>query len=146
VLFPLVPIWKAAAILPSMELTRLSSASAVRITAGFSYDLLGQHGWCKLMPRPFHPQQDLAAQKGFTKTAFLALSRRHPAQDGLPTHSRVHLFVWCGRSQGRHLRLSDHADSDTTCFQAFLDVLSRKFARQDILLVLDGVPNHAAAN
>ena len=28
------------------------------------------------------------------------------------------------------------------CFQAFLDVLSRKFARQDILLVLDGAPNH----
>jgi hypothetical protein len=28
------------------------------------------------------------------------------------------------------------------CFQAFLDALSRKFARQDILLVLDGAPNH----
>jgi transposase len=32
--------------------------------------------------------------------------------------------------------------SDTACFQAFLDMLSRKFARQDILLVLDGAPNH----
>jgi hypothetical protein len=32
--------------------------------------------------------------------------------------------------------------SDTACFQAFLDVLSRKFARQYILLVLDGAPNH----
>ena len=32
--------------------------------------------------------------------------------------------------------------SDTPCFQAFLDVLSRKFARQYILLVLDGAPNH----
>jgi transposase len=32
--------------------------------------------------------------------------------------------------------------SDTECFQAFLNVLSRKFARQDILLVLDGAPNH----
>ena len=32
--------------------------------------------------------------------------------------------------------------SDTACFQAFLDVLSRKFAWQDILLVLDGAPNH----
>ena len=32
--------------------------------------------------------------------------------------------------------------SNTACFQAFLDVLSRKFARQDILLVLDGAPNH----
>jgi hypothetical protein len=28
--------------------------------------------------------------------------------------------------------------SNTACFQAFLDVLARKFARQDILLVLDG--------
>jgi transposase len=32
--------------------------------------------------------------------------------------------------------------SDTACFQAFLDALSRKFARQDILLVVDGAPNH----
>ncbi len=32
--------------------------------------------------------------------------------------------------------------SNTACFQAFLDVLSRRFARQDILLVLDGAPNH----
>ena len=32
--------------------------------------------------------------------------------------------------------------SNTACFQAFLDVLSRKFSRQDILLALDGAPNH----
>ena len=32
--------------------------------------------------------------------------------------------------------------SDTACFQAFLNALSRKYARQDILLVLDGAPNH----
>ena len=32
--------------------------------------------------------------------------------------------------------------SNTACFQAFLNVLARKFARQDILLVLDGAPNH----
>jgi len=32
--------------------------------------------------------------------------------------------------------------SDTACFQLFLNALSRKFARQDILLVLDGAPNH----
>ena len=32
--------------------------------------------------------------------------------------------------------------SNTARFQAFLDVLSRKYARQDILLVLDGAPNH----
>ena len=32
--------------------------------------------------------------------------------------------------------------SDTACFQVFLNVLARKFARQHILLVLDGAPNH----
>ena len=32
--------------------------------------------------------------------------------------------------------------SNTACFQVFLEVLARKFARQDILLVLDGAPNH----
>jgi transposase len=32
--------------------------------------------------------------------------------------------------------------SNTACFQAFLKVLSRKFAKQDILLVVDGAPNH----
>ena len=32
--------------------------------------------------------------------------------------------------------------SNTACFQAFLNVLAQKFARQDILLVLDGAPNH----
>lgn len=37
------------------------------------YDLLARHGWRKLMPRPFHPKQDMAAQKEFKKTAFLAL-------------------------------------------------------------------------
>src|SRR3974377_1073885 len=34
--------------------------------------------------------------------------------------------------------------SNTACFQAFLDVLARRFARQDILLVLDGAPNHCS--
>jgi hypothetical protein len=32
--------------------------------------------------------------------------------------------------------------SNTACSQSFLNVLSRRFARQDILLVLDGAPNH----
>ena len=36
--------------------------------------------------------------------------------------------------------------SNTACFQAFLDVLARKFARQDILLVLDGAPNHRCSD
>jgi hypothetical protein len=32
---------------------------------------LHRHGWRKLMPRPFHPKRDLAAQNAFKKTAFL---------------------------------------------------------------------------
>jgi transposase len=32
--------------------------------------------------------------------------------------------------------------SDTACFQLFLYALSRMFARQNILLVLDGAANH----
>jgi transposase len=32
--------------------------------------------------------------------------------------------------------------SNTACFQAFLNLAARKFAGQDILLVLDGAPNH----
>jgi len=35
--------------------------------------------------------------------------------------------------------------SNTACFQAFIDVLSRRFRREDILLVLDGAPNHRCA-
>src|SRR5947199_8252954 len=37
------------------------------------YNLLHRHGWHKLMPRPFHPKRDLAAQDAFKKTAFLML-------------------------------------------------------------------------
>jgi hypothetical protein len=33
------------------------------------YNLLATHGWRKLMPRPFHPKRDLAAQDAFKKTA-----------------------------------------------------------------------------
>jgi hypothetical protein len=36
--------------------------------------------------------------------------------------------------------------SHTACFQAFLIALSQKFARQDILLVLDGAPNHRCSD
>jgi transposase len=32
--------------------------------------------------------------------------------------------------------------ADTVCFQIFLNVLAKKFRRRDILLVLDGAPNH----
>src|SRR5215470_4060817 len=37
------------------------------------YNLLNRHGWRKLMPRPFHPKRDPAAQKAFKKTAFQML-------------------------------------------------------------------------
>jgi transposase len=37
------------------------------------YNLLDWHGWRKLMPRPFHPQRDLAAQNAFKKTFFQML-------------------------------------------------------------------------
>ena len=37
------------------------------------YNLLGRHGWRKLMPRPFHPKRDLAAQDTFKKTIFQML-------------------------------------------------------------------------
>jgi transposase len=36
--------------------------------------------------------------------------------------------------------------SNTECFQTFLEVLGRRFARQDILLVLDGAPNHRSGD
>ena len=32
------------------------------------YNLLTRHNWRKLMPRPFHPNRDLEAQKDFKKT------------------------------------------------------------------------------
>lgn len=37
------------------------------------YNLLARHGWRKLMPRPFHPNRDIAAQNAFKKTAFQML-------------------------------------------------------------------------
>jgi transposase len=37
------------------------------------YNLLARHGWRKLMPRPYHPRRDLAAQQDFKKAAFHAL-------------------------------------------------------------------------
>ena len=37
------------------------------------YNLLARHGWRKLMPRPFHPQRNLAAQDAFKKANFQLL-------------------------------------------------------------------------
>jgi len=34
------------------------------------YNLLARHGWRKLMPRPFHPKRDIAAQNAFKKMIF----------------------------------------------------------------------------
>jgi len=34
------------------------------------YNVLARHGWRKLVPRPFHPKRDLAAQNAFKKAAF----------------------------------------------------------------------------
>ena len=36
--------------------------------------------------------------------------------------------------------------SNTACFQSFLNVLSRRFPKQEILLVLDGAPNHRSGD
>lgn len=36
--------------------------------------------------------------------------------------------------------------SDAECFQIFLNNLGKKFAGQDILLILDGAPNHSSDN
>jgi len=37
------------------------------------YNLLARHGWRKLVPRPFHPKRDIAAQNAFKKMAFQML-------------------------------------------------------------------------
>ena len=37
------------------------------------YNLLARHGWRKLMPRPFHPKRNLAAQDAFKKVVFQVL-------------------------------------------------------------------------
>src|SRR5512136_3172226 len=37
------------------------------------YNLLTRHGWRKLMPRPFHPKRNIAAQDAFRKTIFQML-------------------------------------------------------------------------
>ena len=56
---------------------------------------------------------------------------------------REYIFLYGAvLSEGWDLHLSIMPTSNTACFQAFLNVLARKFARQDILLVLDGAPNH----
>jgi uncharacterized protein DUF892/DDE superfamily endonuclease len=63
---------------------------------------------------------------------------RNEARGRLPAYPRIHLFVRRGLSEGRHLRLSDHADIE----YSMLPGLPQRSLPQDILLVLDGAPNH----
>jgi winged helix-turn-helix protein len=49
------------------------------------YNVLDRHGWRKLMPRPFHPKRDLAAQRDFKKNRFpraVRKARRAAARRG----------------------------------------------------------------
>ena len=45
-------------------------ASGHETSNSTAYNLLTRHGWRKLMPRPFHPKRDIAAQNAFKKTIF----------------------------------------------------------------------------
>ena len=37
------------------------------------YNVLARHGWRKLMPRPFHPKRDIAAQNALGSTTWLSI-------------------------------------------------------------------------
>jgi hypothetical protein len=52
-----------------------SGASAICFETSNStvYNFLARHGWRKLMPRPFHPKRNIAAQDSFKKTIFQML-------------------------------------------------------------------------
>ena len=67
---------------------------------------------------------------------------RNEARGRLPAYPRIHLFVRRGLSEGRHLRLSDHADIEYSVLPGLPQRPIAEIARQDILLVLDGAPNH----
>jgi len=66
-------------------------------------------------------------------------SGRHPARSGLTAVPRIHLLFAPKDGICVYLIMPT---SNTACFRTFLNVLSRRFARQDILLVLAGAPNH----
>ena len=131
----------------------------------------------KLMPRPFHPKRDLAAQNAFKngfpdavrkarRTAarrrrhlrvmfadearFGRMNRLRPCWAPIGTRPEVaaqlireyiYLYGAVSPKDGTCVYLI-MPTSNTACFQAFLHMLARRFARQDILLVLDGAPNH----
>jgi len=51
------------------------------------YNLLDRHDWRKLMPRPYHPQRDLDAQKAYKEQGFaqaVRKARRVAARSGRP--------------------------------------------------------------
>ncbi len=145
------------------------------------YNLMARHGWRKLMPRPFHPRRDIAAQNAFQKNGFpnaVRKAKRAAARRGrrlrilfadearfgrinrprpcwAPIGIRpevasqlireyIYLYGAVSPRDGTCVYLI-MPRSDTACFQVFLNALSRKFARQDILLVLDGASTIAAA-
>jgi Winged helix-turn helix len=54
------------------------------------YNLLHRHGWRKLMPRPFHPKRDFAAQNAFKKTAFLMLPDVKGTKPAIKRERRPH--------------------------------------------------------
>jgi transposase len=66
-------VWQAAGAGEMLNIHDLKAAYEQAIGHPTSnstvYNLLTRHGWRKLMPRPFHPRRDLAAQDDFRKAA-----------------------------------------------------------------------------
>jgi Winged helix-turn helix len=62
------------------------------------YNLLARHGWCKLMPRPFRPNHDIAAQsafkKGFPNAMEQARRAAHQTWLRLAHHVRRRSVLW----------------------------------------------------
>jgi transposase len=60
-----------------------------------------------------------------------------------PRNSSANTSICMARSLPRTaLGLFDHANLEYRMLPGLLEVLARRFCRQDILLVLDGAPNH----
>jgi hypothetical protein len=69
--------------------------------------------------------------------SFVSPSARNPTHT-IPRRPYIYLYGAVAPKDGTCVYLI-LPTSNTACFQAFLDALSRRFARQQILLVLDGV-------
>ena len=74
-----------------------------------------------------------------------APSRVRPAVAAQLIREYIYLYGAVCPEDGRCVYLIMPA-SDVACFQIYLNVLSRKFRKQYILLVLDGAPNHRGGN